>query len=285
MAKHGVIWDSERQRLEYRDSSGLHRIEQTLAMLAQPPDLQAIERLTGTGILARTALNTWALRTITAAGTGIAISNGDGVSGNPAIDFNATTAWRGGAIPPVRPTFAVKAVEYMLPDAATPGTTSLAQDEIRYTLHYEADKGGATYDAICAVTTTAAQNAVFALYSAHATTGNPDKLLWSSSAQATNTNHVVLFSAGTWTADGADYHDGSDQLLTTLGMSLWRAILTDGAVTWRSILGGARQIGINSDCVTNYIGFQETSTYPTLPATATPVSRTGAIPVLPLRWL
>lgn len=51
-------------------------------------DLAALEALTGTGIPARTGVDTWALRTITA-GTGISVSNGDGVSGNPTITNSA----------------------------------------------------------------------------------------------------------------------------------------------------------------------------------------------------
>ena len=47
-------------------------------------DLAALEALTGTGIPARTAADTWALRTITA-GTGISVVDGAGVSGNPTI--------------------------------------------------------------------------------------------------------------------------------------------------------------------------------------------------------
>lgn len=47
-------------------------------------DLAAVEGLSTTGIAARTATSTWTTRTITA-GTGISVSNGDGVSGNPTI--------------------------------------------------------------------------------------------------------------------------------------------------------------------------------------------------------
>lgn len=47
-------------------------------------DLEALEALASTGLAARTGSDTWAQRTITA-GTGISISNGDGVSGNPTI--------------------------------------------------------------------------------------------------------------------------------------------------------------------------------------------------------
>lgn len=47
-------------------------------------DLTALAALASTGILARTASDTYALRTITAS-TGISVSNGNGVAGNPTI--------------------------------------------------------------------------------------------------------------------------------------------------------------------------------------------------------
>lgn len=48
-------------------------------------DLQALEAMSGTGIVARTASNTYAQRTVTAPAAGITINNGDGVSGNPTL--------------------------------------------------------------------------------------------------------------------------------------------------------------------------------------------------------
>lgn len=48
-------------------------------------DLTAIANLTGTGLIARTAANTMAVRTIQAASGETTVSNGDGVSGNPII--------------------------------------------------------------------------------------------------------------------------------------------------------------------------------------------------------
>ena len=51
-------------------------------------DLEALELLTGTGIPARTGTDTWALRTLTA-GTGIGVTNGDGVAGSPTIENTA----------------------------------------------------------------------------------------------------------------------------------------------------------------------------------------------------
>lgn len=49
-------------------------------------DLEAIAALTGTGLLARTADGTWALRTVTAGSSKITVTNGGGVAGNPTVD-------------------------------------------------------------------------------------------------------------------------------------------------------------------------------------------------------
>lgn len=48
-------------------------------------DLTALAALASNGLVARTASNTYALRTITAPAAGITVSNGDGVSGNPTL--------------------------------------------------------------------------------------------------------------------------------------------------------------------------------------------------------
>lgn len=54
-------------------------------------DLTAIEALSGTGMLTRTASNTFALRTVTA-GASVVVTNGDGVSGNPTIAADVASA-------------------------------------------------------------------------------------------------------------------------------------------------------------------------------------------------
>lgn len=55
-------------------------------------DLVAIAALSTTGMLARTAANTWALRTIAAVNSKIIVNNGDGVAGAPTIDFGSVAS-------------------------------------------------------------------------------------------------------------------------------------------------------------------------------------------------
>jgi hypothetical protein len=64
-------------------------------------DLLALASLTGTGLPARTANDTWALRTLTAASSLISITNGAGVAGNPTVDVteaNLTLTNLGGTL-------------------------------------------------------------------------------------------------------------------------------------------------------------------------------------------
>jgi hypothetical protein len=67
--------------------------------LALANDLSAVEGLSSNGLAARTATDTWAVRTITAPAAGITVSNGDGVSGNPTLalanDLSALEALSG----------------------------------------------------------------------------------------------------------------------------------------------------------------------------------------------
>lgn len=59
--------------------------------LALANDLAAAEGLSGTGMIARTASDTWTTRTITG-GTGVTVTNGDGVSGAPSIAIGQAVA-------------------------------------------------------------------------------------------------------------------------------------------------------------------------------------------------
>lgn len=67
-----------------------------LADMPDAADVTAIEALTGTGLAARTADNTWALRTLTAPAAGITVTNGGGVAGDPTLALaNDLAAYEG----------------------------------------------------------------------------------------------------------------------------------------------------------------------------------------------
>lgn len=55
---------------------------------AYDADLTSLAGLNSTGFSVRTAANTWAQRTLTATGTGLSISNGNGVPGNPTFSLS-----------------------------------------------------------------------------------------------------------------------------------------------------------------------------------------------------
>lgn len=61
-------------------------------VFALSDDLAAVEGLSGTGITARTASNSWATRTLTGTTDQVNISNGDGVSGNPTFSLPQSIA-------------------------------------------------------------------------------------------------------------------------------------------------------------------------------------------------
>lgn len=55
-------------------------------------DLSALEALSSTGIAVRTTTDTWAQRTITGTSNRIAVTDGNGVSGNPTLDISSSYA-------------------------------------------------------------------------------------------------------------------------------------------------------------------------------------------------
>lgn len=78
-------------------TSGVYRNVALSSLLTSSldADLQAIAALTGTGILARTAANTWVLRTITGTANEITVTNGDGVSGAPTLSLPTALTFTG----------------------------------------------------------------------------------------------------------------------------------------------------------------------------------------------
>jgi hypothetical protein len=72
------------------------QMKTAFADLVGAADVQAIEALTGTGLAARTADDTWALRTLTGPAAGITVTNGGGVAGNPTLALaNDLAAYEG----------------------------------------------------------------------------------------------------------------------------------------------------------------------------------------------
>ncbi len=69
-----------------------------LAALYQPLSAQlgALAAFSGTGIMARTGANTFSARTMTPAGTGILIADGDGIGANPTFSLDVQTGWSAG---------------------------------------------------------------------------------------------------------------------------------------------------------------------------------------------
>ncbi len=55
-------------------------------------DLAALEAMSGTGFVARTASETYAQRVVTGTANRLTVTNGDGVSGNPTLDISASYA-------------------------------------------------------------------------------------------------------------------------------------------------------------------------------------------------
>lgn len=58
-------------------------------------DLQAIAAISTTGVLARTAANTWAVRTVTGTANEITVANGDGVAGDPTLSLPVALTFTG----------------------------------------------------------------------------------------------------------------------------------------------------------------------------------------------
>jgi hypothetical protein len=78
-------------------SAGLYKVVSLAALLVSglDADLQAIAAMTGTGVLSRTAANTWALRTLTGTANEITVTNGGGVAGNETLSLPTLLTFTG----------------------------------------------------------------------------------------------------------------------------------------------------------------------------------------------
>src|SRR5688572_30161328 len=64
-------------------------------------DLDALEALagTGTGLAARTASDAWTVRSIAVSGTGLSVTDGNGVAGNPTVTIDPAAVVAAGGMP------------------------------------------------------------------------------------------------------------------------------------------------------------------------------------------
>lgn len=90
-AKIGATTDVSNTEYGYLDGVTSAIQTQISAKQDGDTDLTAVAGLSSTGLVARTGSGTAAVRTVTA-GTGIGVTNGDGVSGNPTVAIDSTVA-------------------------------------------------------------------------------------------------------------------------------------------------------------------------------------------------
>lgn len=94
----GPILDPATAYIAVNDhAAGLYKTVTLASLLTSglDADLQAVAALTGAGVLARTANDTWALRTVTGTANEITVTNGDGVAGAPTVSLPAALTFTG----------------------------------------------------------------------------------------------------------------------------------------------------------------------------------------------
>lgn len=97
----GPVSDATTAKIAVSDTtSGTYKSVSLSSLLTSglDADLQAIAAISTTGVLVRTAANTWAVRTVTGTANEITVTNGDGVSGDPTISLPSALTFTGKTI-------------------------------------------------------------------------------------------------------------------------------------------------------------------------------------------
>lgn len=243
--------------------------------LALADDLLAVENLATTGLATRTAASTWTTRTLTA-GSGVSISNGDGVAGNPTISAGATvpttfTADAGSATPAGNNLNLLGSGSITTSGAGSTISTSLQG------LTNHAVLVGAGTSTITKVGPTATAGQI--LQSAGAAA---DPAFSTATYPSTTTINQVLYSSANNVVSGLTAANQSVLTSTTTGVPAWVSMATDGKVligstagnpaaatltagTGVSISNGSNSITINASAATPL-------SFPTDSGTATPAA-------------
>lgn len=165
---------------------------------AYDPELAALAALSTNGVVVKTGSGTAATRTVTA-GTGVTISNGDGVSGNPTVAIDSTVVTLTG-------TQILTNKTLTSPTITTPSISSPAMSGTPTAP--TASYGTSTTQV---ATTAFVQTALQAMYPVGSVYINA----------GVSTNPATLLGFGTWTAIGSGRVlvglDGADPLFDTLG--------------------------------------------------------------------
>ena len=164
---------------------------------AYSTELAGLAGLSTTGLMARTTTNTYTTRAVSA-GTGVTVSNGDGVAGNPTVSIDSTVVTLSGTQTLTNKTLTA-------PSISSPAMTGTP------TAPTAADGTNTTQVATTAFTTTAVANGLAAAY--------PVGSIYMNASVATNP--ATLLGFGTWVSLGAGRmlvgFSSGDQLFGTAG--------------------------------------------------------------------
>lgn len=253
-------------------------------------DLAAVAALGSTGLVVRSAANTWTTRTFEVTGSGISVANADGASGNPLLAITASLLVSSAMAPPPRPRFTGLGIEWMM-GSLTPSSDTLLASTIRYTYHYE-EALVQEYDAIVSRNGTAAATASckWGLYSLNSS-DKPKDLLWSSgdtdiSGTGTKTS---FFVSGTWTTSGSSYKNSSNNLVLSRGQSVIKAVMRNasGSISFASAL--ARPLAVDTAALNTaaFTAFSEARSFglgfPAVAASSLTEEKANAVIIMALR--